>query len=472
MKKHAFNPYLPSWEYIPDGEPYVYDGRVYVYGSHDCYNGHAYCQNDYVCWSAPENDLSDWRYEGVIYPRNADPANADGDMLLFAPDVCKGSDGRYYLYYVLDGVGFVSVAVCDTPAGRYEFYGYVHDREGHRLGERPGDEPQFDPGVLLENGKLYLYTGFCMPNNASRHGAMVTVLEDDMLTIAEEPCFVVPSKPYAAGTGYEGHEFFEASSIRKANGLYYFIYSSVLCHELCYATSISPLGPFTYGGTIVSNCDMFIDTYKPADRPMFYGGNNHGSIVEIAGRWYIFYHRHTNGCNFSRQGCIEPITFCADGSIPQVEMTSCGANGGPLPGEGCYPAHIACHLFCKTPAVTVGAPGDFMDSRFPRIMQDQPDGVAGYAYVGNMTPGTTVGFRFFDCRNVHAVGVTMRGSAGTLEIRSAWDGPLLGTILVGRSNEWKSWQGEIALPDGVQELHLTWCSDRRTSLRDFTLVKK
>ena len=35
MKKQAFNPYLPSWEYIPDGEPYVFDGRIYIYGSHD-----------------------------------------------------------------------------------------------------------------------------------------------------------------------------------------------------------------------------------------------------------------------------------------------------------------------------------------------------------------------------------------------------------------------------------------------------
>lgn len=33
MKKQCFNPYLPSYEYIPDGEPYVFDGRVYVYGS-------------------------------------------------------------------------------------------------------------------------------------------------------------------------------------------------------------------------------------------------------------------------------------------------------------------------------------------------------------------------------------------------------------------------------------------------------
>ena len=35
VKKQAFNPYLPSWEYIPEGEPYVFGDRVYVYGSHD-----------------------------------------------------------------------------------------------------------------------------------------------------------------------------------------------------------------------------------------------------------------------------------------------------------------------------------------------------------------------------------------------------------------------------------------------------
>ena len=48
MKKQALNPYLPSWEYVPDGEPYVFDGRVYVYGSHDFYNGYVFCMGDYV----------------------------------------------------------------------------------------------------------------------------------------------------------------------------------------------------------------------------------------------------------------------------------------------------------------------------------------------------------------------------------------------------------------------------------------
>ena len=101
MKKQAFNPYLPSWEYIPDGEPYVFDGRVYVYGSHDYYNGYVFCMGDYVCWSAPVNDLANWQCEGVIYPRNEDPLNRDGKMCLYAPDVTVGPDGRYYLYLLL-----------------------------------------------------------------------------------------------------------------------------------------------------------------------------------------------------------------------------------------------------------------------------------------------------------------------------------------------------------------------------------
>lgn len=215
MKKQGVNPYLPSWEYIPDGEPYVFHDRVYVYGSHDRFNGQAYCLNDYVCWSAPVDDMGDWRYEGVIYKKTADPLNEAGNMCLYAPDVTVGPDGRYYLYYVLDKVAVVSVAVCDTPAGKYEFYGYVHYADGVRLGEKEGDEPQFDPGVLTEGDRTYLYTGFCGKGDQSRSGAMATVLGPDMLTIVEAPVFVAPSEPYSAGSSFEGHAFFEAPSIRK-----------------------------------------------------------------------------------------------------------------------------------------------------------------------------------------------------------------------------------------------------------------
>ena len=69
MKKQPTNPYLPSWEYIPDGEPYVFGDRLYIYGSHDKFGGEDFCVGDYAGWSAPLEDLSDWRYEGIIYKR-------------------------------------------------------------------------------------------------------------------------------------------------------------------------------------------------------------------------------------------------------------------------------------------------------------------------------------------------------------------------------------------------------------------
>lgn len=109
MKKQGLNPYLPPWEYIPDGEPYIFGDRVYVYGSHDFYNGFVFCMGDYIGWSAAVDDLSDWRCEGVIYPRNADPLNADGSMCLFAPDVTQGPDGRYYLWGPLKTLFFAPI---------------------------------------------------------------------------------------------------------------------------------------------------------------------------------------------------------------------------------------------------------------------------------------------------------------------------------------------------------------------------
>lgn len=465
MKNQAVNPYLPSWEYIPDGEPYVFDGRVYIYGSHDYYNGYVFCMGDYVCWSAPVNDLSDWRYEGVIYPKTADPLNRDGKMCLYAPDVTVGPDGRYYLYYALDKVSLVSVAVCDTPAGKYEFYGYVHDKEGVRLGDREGDEPQFDPGVLTEGDKTYLYTGFCGKGDKSRTGAFVTVLGEDMLTIVEEPVRVAPGCEYSEGTGFEGHAFFEASSIRKNKDTYYFIYSSEVMHELCYATSDSPTGGFTYQGVLVSNCDLHMDSYKPADMPTAYGANNHGSMVQIGDDWYIFYHRHTNGSWYSRQGCAERLQMQENGWIPQVEITSCGLNGGPLRGEGEYPSYIACHLFTEKPSVYVGG------EEYPKVMQDGRDGDEEIGYIGNIQDTATVGFKYFDMKHVGKIRITTRGYFdGIVEVRVKWDGEVLAKLPIVYTNVWETYEADIAMPEGIQALYLTFRGQGNAGLKSFELI--
>ena len=339
--KQALNPYMPSWEYVPDAEPHVVGDRVYVYGSHDIFNGLNFCLGDYVCWSAPVDDLGNWRYEGCIYKREQDPAAPRIRLTngLAAPDMIQGPDGRFYLYYFMGGTKMISVAVCDEPAGKYEFYGYVKYSDGIAIGKK--NEPfQFDPGVFMDDdGKLYLYSGFALAGNPilldgskpTEHGPMCFELDpSDMLTVLNGPSYIgVAGEKESIGTPYEGHAFLEASSMRKFNGTYYFIYSTMNSHELCYATSDSPVKKFQYGGILVSNGDIGMEGVPDVKHARNNTGNTHGSIIELNGKYFVFYHRHSNRKQSSRQAMAEEIRF-EDGKFYQAEMTSCGLNGGPL----------------------------------------------------------------------------------------------------------------------------------------------
>ncbi len=466
--KQITNPYLPSWEYIPDGEPYIFGDRVYVYGSHDKFNGDVYCMGDYVCWSAPVDDLGTWKYEGVIYTKSDDPLNSDLQGNLFAPDVTVGPDGRYYLYYVLSNRDIVSVAVCDTPAGKYEFYGYVHYEDGTKLGEKEGDEPQFDPGVITCGDETYMYTGFCPIPDTNRHGAMCTVLMPDMLTVKRPPVFVVPASHNSKGTQFEDHGFFEAPSIRMKDDLFYFIYSSEMCRELCYATSKRPDGDFTYRGVLVDNGDIGIDSYKRADMPGCYCANNHGSMIRIKDDWYIFYHRHTNGTNYSRQGCFEKLTPDGDICFKQAMITSCG--GSSFTKKGYYPAYLACNLFTDEEELSVPWRG-WMDDRFPKITQEGRDGDEVYGYVCNMKNTARAGFKFFECDNTQVVSVRTKGYAdGQLEVRTAWDGKCLGSFPIESANVWHDIKGQVKLPDGTNSLYFTFSGEGNLQFAGFTLA--
>ncbi len=458
MEKFACNPYLPQWEFIPDGEPHIFDGRLYVYGSHDRFNGHGYCLEDYVCWSASPDNLAEWKFEGVIYERSKDPMNTDGRMSMLAPDVCRGVDGRYYLYYVLSEAEVVSVAVCDKPAGEYSFYGYVRHSDGTLYGEREGDDPQFDPAVLCEGKKTYLYTGSC-PVGTTCAGSAVVVLQEDMLTICEEAKTVAPSTAASAGTGFEGHEFFEASSIRNINGKYYFVYSSVLYHELCYAISDSPTENFKFMGTLISACDIGIGDYKPEDMAIAPVDNNHGGMEYINGRFYIFYHRHTNRHGFSRQGCAEPFTLEADGTIKQVRVSSTGLRGEPFRHKGEYPAYIACCLF--------------------RICENMPSYDAPYLtvnsdnvqFVTNIRNGGVIGLRSFDIQNVNKITIKACSfsKGAKFEIATTYDGDAIGEIELTQSNDWALSSAPIKLPEGVIDLYFRYKGGWLASFAGFIL---
>ena len=424
MKKQAFNPYLPSWEYIPDGEPHVFGERLYVFGSHDRFNGTLFCQNDYVCWSAPLDDLGNWRFEGTIYRKAQDPL-AKEDSIMQAPDVCQGPDGRFYLYYTLGLVPVMAVAVCDTPAGQYQYYGLVQYSNGTPVGTREHDLFQFDPGVFRDDDDcMYLYSGFGPEEDGifaaacqkyRMNGAYVMELEPDMRTVKGTPRRIVPKNGLAAGTGFEGHGFFEASSMRKIGGRYYFVYSSGLSHELCWAVSDRPDGGFQYGGTLVSIGDIGL-----TDQPRNYLGNTHGGLVELNGNWYIFYHRQTNRQQYSRQGCAERVELDENGWFHQAEITSCGLNGRPLEGVGTYEARIACNLWSKNGAMAYGHLNTPEAEDHPYFTQTGKDREENEdQYIANMRDGAVAGFKFFDLRGLSEIAVDASDADGEFWVHTA-----------------------------------------------------
>ncbi len=477
--KQALNPYLPSWEYIPDGEPHVFENRVYVYGSHDRFNAPIFCVNDYVCWSAPVDDLSDWRYEGVIYRKNQDPKNKLGLRLLFAPDVCRGVDGRYYLYYAFDFMGIMGVAVCDTPAGKYQFLGHVHYPNGTVWGRRKGDQFPFDPGVLADdNGRIWLYSGFYTPTPAfvtgfkklRNDGGTVVELERDMLTIKGEPQVIFPKE----GPGsFSNHEFFEASSIRKDGDKYIFVYSSRHNHELCYAVSGRPDGGFTFGGTLVSQGDLFLDGNEDERKGLNYLGNTHGGLLNIGEDWYIFYHRQTNRHSYSRQACAEKLVRSPDGSFRQAEVTSCGLNGGPLRGIGRYPAYIACNLWSRDGVGRYDCPSPRRAfAAHPYFTQTGKDREGnGDQYIANMRDGAVAGFKYFDIRGVKAVSVELSGTAEGEFLLSDTPGfqTISARIPLKLIDGWAEFRAGCALDNGARTLYFKFCGVGSVDFHFFSL---
>lgn len=495
MKKQVFNPYLPLDTYIPDGEPHVFGDRVYVFGSHDREGGEYFCELDYEAFSAPVNDLTNWRSEGIIYRVEQDPHADQIRQDMYAPDVVQGTDGRYYLYYDLSGRGGhgfdgpISVAVCDTPGGNYEYYGDVHYPDGRLLLRYI----PFDPAVINDNGRIWLYYGWglgydfrnpllqplyrrvlskifnkSMDEIKSEKGTVLGAnsveLEADMLTVKSEPERILDSTTTAVkGTELYKHSFYEASSIRKVKDIYYFIYSSRVHHELCYATSKYPDHGFEYRGVIISNGDIGMNGRKEKDK-LATIGTNHGSIECINGQYYIFYHRNTHNTNYSRQGCAEPITIEADGTIRQVEITSCGLNGGPLEAKGEYPAPIACNL---TNGKMTETPMSKKIKPIPNINHRGNE-----RFITNIDNGTSAGYKYFDFKGNECLSVKTRGDgSGTFVISNELNGKAIGEIVIKKSENWCASESvKLSSTVGKKALYFKYAGAGKIDFLEFKFI--
>ena len=363
------NPYMPLWEHIPDGEPYVFEDpdqpgkyRVYVYGSHDNLVD-AYCGRDQVVWSASVDSLNNWRYDGVILvvDKNAkdEPFDSAGTAdVLYAPDVTlvTDKDGKktYYLF-PNDQTGFRNglIAKSDRPDGPFEVCNWNKDNPNQVDGVL-----QFDPAVFVDDdGRVYGYWGFERSYAA----------EFDPMTMATVKPGTEIVEDMISGRNQEGRfKFFEASSIRKIKDKYVFIYSRFTeegefglpssNYTLAYAYSDNPLGPWTYGGTIIDGRAREKDEQGNVIASATPDGNTHGSICEINGQWYVFYHRQTGTDEYARQAMVAPIEVkVEEGSSGKVEISEGEYNSCGFALEGLDPferhsAGICCWYTGPKPA--------------------------------------------------------------------------------------------------------------------------
>ena len=455
----AANPYLPLWEYIPDGEPYVFEDpdnpgkfRVYIYGSHDIEKT-TYCGRDQVVLSAPVDDLHRWRFDGVIFESRLDatgaPLNADGKGdILYAPDVVEtvAPDGKktYYLYPNTQAAGRNGmIARADRPDGPFTVCNWDPKDPTRTTGVLG-----FDPAAFVDDdGRVYGYWGFQQSFGAE--------LDPKTMCTVKKGAKVVTDM--VSNLNQEGvFRFFEASSIRKVKDKYIFVYSRWTAdgdfglgeanNTLAYAWSNSPLGPWTYGGTVIDARGRDVDD---AGNPIYTaapGGNTHGSLCEIQGQWYIFYHRQAGLGGFDRQAMVAPVevkvTEGPDGKveITEGEYTSEGFELDGLDPLVPHSAGIACWFTGPRPAEKDDLGNKYSGSYILPTRRVWDGGTDPYDLsvntnpVVNNTAGSIVGYKYFNFDGLRAakarklfVNLVPRGVRGRIVIMA--DHPRHGTRL-------------------------------------------
>lgn len=423
------NPFLPLWEYIPDGEPYVFEDpdkpgeyRVYIYGSHDSLISH-YCGKEQVVWSAPVDDLSAWRYDGIIFISDRDREGRllhedKGGDVLYAPDVAvvKEKDGSmtYYLYPNNQAGGRQGmVAKSKRPDGPFEVCNWSAGDPAVTEGVL-----RFDPGVFVDDDeKVYGYWGFGVSNGAELDPQTMATVKPGAEIVEN----MIP--------GYEQDElfrFFEASSIRKIKDKYVFIYSRftregefglpLSNYTLAYAYSDNPLGPFTFGGTIIDGRGRDVDENGNVIATAYPTGNTHGSICEINGKWWVFYHRQTGTNEFSRQAMVAPIEVEVEEGpggevrISEGEITSEGFMTEGLNPLYKTPAGLACYLVGPEKSYNKW-PEFFFSGSYIKPTYFNPASCEGpfnekmpFDPVVNNTAGSTVGYKYFNFSKIAGKG--------------------------------------------------------------------
>lgn len=381
----AQNPIVPPGMYIADPEAHVWkDGRIYIYGSRD-ESDEYYCSHSHHVLSS--SDLINWNItENAFASKGTNDQVAYSDHLLFAPD-CAYKDGTYYLYYCSPDrkVFTEGVATSQSPYGPFI------------NGKHIKNVNQIDPAVLVDDdGQAYYFWGQGKPKVAKLKPNMVEIDVSSKVEPLDQS---------------KGKVFHEGASIRKIGDWYYLVFADESRDKrptcLGYAISTQPMGPYTYKGVIIDNIGSDPSCW-----------NNHGSIEQFNGKWYVFYHRPTNNSRKFRKACIEPIKINKDGTIDEVEMTTQGALGKAIPATLVMQAERACFLsgsvYIKSLPTT-----DIANEGLVRIHNDD-----------------YVAYKYLNFKNaINGLEIcTSNSKGGSIEVRiDSPDGPKIGECTIAPS---------------------------------------
>jgi len=289
---------IVSQRYAADPTGLEFNGRLYLFCSNDDDNDtNSYLMHSITCFST--EDLKNWTDNGVVFQV---PQNASWASLSWAPSVVSNYN-KLYMYFA-NGAGNIGVATSSVPTGPFV------DARGSALitSSTPGASTStqwlFDPCAFIDdNGQPYLYFGGQYPTNAR-----VILLNTNMTTVlgSAMPMFAT--------------NLFEASYMHKRAGIYYYTYSTTPSAGLVIycETNSNPTNGFVPEGTVLAN------------PPVNVNNNNHHSIFQFQGNWYVAYHNRAvakaNGLSdaaavYKRSLGLDKVNYNADGSIQQVTFT-------------------------------------------------------------------------------------------------------------------------------------------------------
>lgn len=321
LKKRPISQPLVKHIFTADPSAHVFNGKIYIYPSHDFEAGikeddlgSHFGMRDYHILSMDSigGKVTD---HGVALDIKDVPW---AGRQMWAPDAAY-KNGTYYLYFPVkdkSDVFRIGVATSKNPAGPFKA-----EKEPIK------GSYSIDPAVFKDkDGSYYMYFGGIWGgqlqrwDNNNKYDAnaklqtakeeailpRVAKLSADMKSFAEAPrtIKIVDANGKTFLEANNDKRFFEASWMHVYKGKYYFSYSTGDSHFINYAIGTSPYGPFVYKGVVLNPVE---------------GWTNHHSIVEIKGKWYLFYHDvQLSGKTHLRNVKVAELKYNADGTIQTI----------------------------------------------------------------------------------------------------------------------------------------------------------